>query len=722
MAKKRTESHECTNCGKKYTKWVGRCNGCGNWNTVEEKQAEASGTGTFGFGRQARGKGMMAANNPPIRLSEIEAHAYERVSLPMKEFTRVLGGGIVPGSLVLVGGDPGIGKCLAGSSRVFDPLSGAYLPITQWATGHKSVLAIDPQTLQLKPASVVAFHERGVRAVVEIKTKLGRTLKATRTHPLLTPNGWRAVGELMAGSAIASPSGLPYFGNESLPEATIKQIANMRHHSLPPSIFRLPRTELALFLNHLFDTDQWLSVHKHGQQKLSYYTTSYRLAEDIQHLLLRFGLIASLEHVQSTVNRHAQKAYEVEVLGTSSQLHDHDVYWDEIVSILPAGSEAVYDLSVPQKANFVANDLIVHNSTLLGQVSGMMADAMGPILYLSGEESVYQVKMRAERLGIGDKDVYLLSETNLDVAIEHIKTLRPKAAIIDSIQTIYLGDITSSAGSITQVRECSARLMQLAKGDNMPVFLVGHVTKEGSIAGPRVLEHIVDTVLYLEGDRFHTFRLLRAQKNRFGSTHEVGVFEMIEGGMVEVPNPSEAFLANHQAGATGSAVAVTMEGTRPILIEIQSLVTQSAFSQPRRTANGVDMNRLHLLLAVLAKRVGLELQNQDVFVNIVGGLKITEPAADLSIAAAIASSYRDQAIPRDVALIGEIGLGGELRSVSQIDKRLHETAKLGFKRCIVPRTGRRPVQVDGIETITVKTVVEALYVILKPDSEKPSSS
>ncbi|MDQ4074624.1 MAG: DNA repair protein RadA [Chloroflexota bacterium] len=371
---------------------------------------------------------------------------------------------------------------------------------------------------------------------------------------------------------------------------------------------------------------------------------------------------------------------------------------------------------VPGSLVLVGGDPGIGKTTLLSQVAGMMADTMGPVLYLSGEESVYQVKMRAERLGVADKDLYLLSETNLDIAIEHINTLRPKAAIIDSIQTVYLQDLSSSAGSISQVRECAARLMQLAKGENLPIFLVGHVTKEGAIAGPRVLEHIVDTVLYLEGDRFNTYRLLRAQKNRFGSTNEVGVFEMVEGGMVEVSNPSEAFLSEHQASATGSAVAVTLEGTRPILLEIQSLVTQSAFSQPRRTANGIDLNRLHLLLAVLSKRVGLQLHNQDVFVNVVGGLRINEPAADLAVAAAIASSYREKPIPRSVALVGEIGLGGELRAVSQLDKRLNEAAKLGFTKCIVPRSGRRSIQSEGIEAIPVRTLVEALHLALKAEA------
>ncbi|HEX8684479.1 MAG TPA: DNA repair protein RadA [Ardenticatenaceae bacterium] len=465
MAKSRTV-YVCNECGAEHPKWAGRCNSCGEWNTLEEASTDPRAAGSFGFGRAARAGTLIASTNVPQQIRDIETNAYARVVIPMPEFTRVLGGGVVPGSLVLVGGDPGIGK-----------------------------------------------------------------------------------------------------------------------------------------------------------------------------------------------------------------------------------------------------------STLLLQAAGLMADEMGSILYLSGEESAYQIKMRAERLGMAEKNLYLLSETNLDIAIEHINTLRPQAVIIDSIQTVYLQDIASSAGSVSQVRESAARLMQLAKGENLPIFLVGHVTKEGAIAGPRVLEHIVDTVLYLEGDRFNTFRLLRAQKNRFGSTNEVGVFEMVEGGMVEVDNPSEAFLAEHQAGATGSAVAVTMEGTRPILVEMQSLVTQTAFSQPRRTANGIDMNRLHLLLAVLSKRVGMQLHTQDVFTNVVGGLRISEPAADLAIAAAITSSYREKPIPRELALIGEVGLGGELRPVSQLDKRLNEAAKLGFTRCIVPRSGRRPPQGEGIEVVPVRTLVEALHYAMKDSGE-----
>jgi len=450
----------CNKCGAEHLKWSGRCRDCSSWNSLEKSEKIPQRSGSFGFGRQAENRAILSANNPPMKINDIEANHYERIELPLKEFSRVLGGGIVPGSLILVGGDPGIGK-----------------------------------------------------------------------------------------------------------------------------------------------------------------------------------------------------------------------------------------------------------STLLAQVAGMMAEVLGSVLYLSGEESSYQVKMRMERLGVARDPLYLLSETNLNIALEQINKLKPKALIIDSIQTIYLQEISSSAGSVTQVRECSSRLMQLAKSKNIPIFLVGHVTKEGHIAGPRVLEHIVDTVLHLEGDRFNSYRILRAQKNRFGSTDEVGIFEMTQKGMSEVRNPSEAFLAEHEGEKPGSAIAVTMEGTRPILVEIQSLVTQSSFTQPRRTANGIDLSRLHLLLAVLTKRMGIPLDKQDVFVNVVGGLKLNEPAADLAIAAAIASSYCEQSIPCDLALIGEIGLGGELRSVSQMEKRLNETAKLGFSRCTIPKK-ERGLEVTGIEPLLAGDLGEALRLIL----------
>ncbi|MCB9637338.1 MAG: DNA repair protein RadA [Myxococcales bacterium] len=465
MAKIRS-IYRCGQCQAEHSKWLGRCPSCGAWNAMKEETNDPRSMGSFGFGSQARNAKRQASENAPLKVSEIAAHTYERIPLAMPEMSRVLGGGLVPGSLILVGGDPGIGK-----------------------------------------------------------------------------------------------------------------------------------------------------------------------------------------------------------------------------------------------------------STLLSQVSGMIADAVGSVLYLSGEESVYQVKMRAERLGVGDKEVFLLSETNLELAIEHVKSLQPGALIVDSIQTVYLPSIQSSAGSITQVRECASRLMQIAKVRNIPVIMVGHVTKEGSIAGPRVLEHIVDTVIYLEGDRFHTFRLLRAQKNRFGSTNEVGVFEMREEGMIEVPNPSASFLSGHHTSTSGAAIAINMEGTRSILVELQALVSQSGFSQPRRTANGIDLNRLHMVLAVLSKRVGLQMDDQDIFINIVGGLKLREPANDLALAAAIASSFFERVLPRNLALVGEIGLGGEVRPVSQLDKRMNEAAKLGFTRCVIPHASTPPPQIDGIEGIPVRTLTEALQLLLEEQDE-----
>jgi len=284
--------------------------------------------------------------------------------------------------------------------------------------------------------------------------------------------------------------------------------------------------------------------------------------------------------------------------------------------------------------------------------------------------------------------------------------------VVDSIQTIHAPELSSSAGNISQVRESAARLTEVAKTEGVPVFIVGHVTKEGAIAGPRVLEHMVDTVLYLEGERFHAYRLLRCVKNRFGSTDEVGVFEMSGQGMLEVANPSEAFLSERSEG-TGSAIAVTMEGTRPLLVEIQALTSTTIFGLPRRTANGIDFNRLLLLTAVLSKRVGLRLHDQDVFVNVVGGLRINEPAADLSVAVAIASSYRDVPVAHDLAIVGEIGLSGELRSISQAGKRLNEAARLGFKRCLLPHSVRLSKDVPaGMEVVRARALREALDIAL----------
>ena len=368
---------------------------------------------------------------------------------------------------------------------------------------------------------------------------------------------------------------------------------------------------------------------------------------------------------------------------------------------------------VPGSVILVGGDPGIGKSTLLLQISSLLAASGKCVLYVSGEESVQQVKMRAQRLGIAEETLYVLSENSLDNILAHIDRLQPNLVVVDSIQAVSLEDLESSAGSIGQVRECAASLLRVAKSRHIPMFIVGHVTKEGAIAGPRVLEHMVDTVLYLEGERFHAYRLLRSVKNRFGSTNEVGVFEMQEQGLVEIANPSKAFLSERLANSCGSVVAVTMEGSRPLLVEIQSLTTATAFGLSRRTANGIDFNRLLLLTAVLSKRVGLRLSNQDVFVNVVGGLRINEPAADLAIAAAIASSFQNTPVPDDCVMLGEIGLSGELRSVGQADKRLHEAAKLGFKRCVVPRSQRLAKSAEpGIELMRARSIGEALDLAL----------
>lgn len=358
----------------------------------------------------------------------------------------------------------------------------------------------------------------------------------------------------------------------------------------------------------------------------------------------------------------------------------------------------------------VGGDPGIGKSTLLLQVAADVANAHGITLYVSGEESSRQIKMRADRMDVKAEELFLVTETRFNAIQEHIQSVNPMLTIIDSIQTTFAEDLTSAAGSVSQVRECASRLQELAKTTGITVFLVGHVTKEGTIAGPRVLEHIVDTVLYLEGDPFHRYRLLRSVKNRFGATSEVGVFEMAEKGMLEVANPSEAFLAERQINAPGSTIAVPMEGTRPLLVEIQALASATTFSNPRRTANGVDYNRLLLLTAVLTRRVRLKLADKDVFINVIGGLQIDEPAADLAIAVAIASSVKDRPVHADMAFVGEIGLSGELRAVSQLETRLKEAKKLGFKRCIIPRSAKKRLTETpkGLELIDCKSLLEAV--------------
>jgi DNA repair protein RadA/Sms len=365
---------------------------------------------------------------------------------------------------------------------------------------------------------------------------------------------------------------------------------------------------------------------------------------------------------------------------------------------------------VPGSLILVGGDPGIGKSTLLLEVAALMANNHGPCLYVSGEESVRQIKMRADRMELRSDDLYLVTESNLETILAHIEEIKPVLTIVDSIQTTYTGELTSSAGTVSQVRECASRFQELAKIQGLAVCLVGHVTKEGAIAGPRVLEHIVDTVLYLEGDPFNRYRLLRGVKNRFGATSEVGVFEMAERGMVEVKNPSEAFLAERQVNLSGSAIAVTLEGTRPLLVEIQALVNTTSFSNPRRTANGIDYNRLLLLTAVLSRRANIRLSDKDVYANVVGGLQIGEPAADLAVAVAIASSVRDKPVHADMVFMGEIGLSGELRTVRQLDVRLREAGKLGFRRCLVPRRAKKVVGKipAGVEVIACSSLAEAL--------------
>jgi DNA repair protein RadA/Sms len=367
---------------------------------------------------------------------------------------------------------------------------------------------------------------------------------------------------------------------------------------------------------------------------------------------------------------------------------------------------------VPGSCVLVGGDPGIGKSTLLLQMAADIAQSTGPVLYVSAEESAHQIGRRATRLGIQTERLLILSEIVVETIVEQIEATRPTLVIVDSIQAIYSGNGASAAGTVSQVRDCAAALLRLAKAQNVPVFLVGHVTKEGAIAGPRVLEHMVDAVLQLEGERFHAFRLLRSVKNRFGSTNEVGVFQMSEQGMEEVRNPSELFLAERLPNANGSAIVVSMEGTRPLLVEVQALCSTTAFSMPRRTANGIDANRLLLLTAVLSKRVGMDLSDQDIFVNVVGGMSIDEPAADLAVACAIASGFRNRPVWADLVFVGEVGLSGELRSTGQLARRLHEAAKLGFTRALAPRSMVQRSGGDslpaGIEVIGVRTLQEAL--------------
>jgi DNA repair protein RadA/Sms len=360
----------------------------------------------------------------------------------------------------------------------------------------------------------------------------------------------------------------------------------------------------------------------------------------------------------------------------------------------------------------IGGDPGVGKSTLLLQAARALARAAPPVLYVTAEESAAQVKMRADRLGIAGDGLLLWPENDLSLVQAQLDDAKPRSLVIDSIQTVFLPELESAPGSVAQVRECGARLMTLAKSRGIATFLVGHVTKEGALAGPRVLEHLVDTVLYFEGERHHSYRVLRAVKNRFGSTNEIGVFEMAEGGLVEVKNPSGFFLAERPDKAPGSVVVSSLEGTRPVLLELQALVAPAPVGTPRRTVLGADYNRVCLLLAVLEKRAGVPLGSQDVFVNVAGGARVTEPAADLGIVVAAASSYMDRPVPGDVLVVGEVGLTGEVRAVAGLELRLREAAALGFRRAIVPQSNVLEPPKTSLDVRGVATVGDALTILL----------
>lgn len=382
-----------------------------------------------------------------------------------------------------------------------------------------------------------------------------------------------------------------------------------------------------------------------------------------------------------------------------------DTHIEELNRVLGGGI-------VPGSLVLVGGDPGIGKSTLLLQTCKSLSDQKIAVLYISGEESLQQIKMRADRIGIFSDEMTLLCETSLDLIQGVIEERKPQVVVIDSIQTMFRENVNSAPGSVSQVREATSVLMRLAKEQGIAIFVVGHVTKEGTVAGPRVLEHMVDTVLYFEGDRYASYRILRAVKNRFGSTNEIGVFEMCQSGLREVPNPSEYMLDGKPKNASGSIVVCTMEGTRPLLVEIQALVCHSAFGMPRRTAAGVDYNRVNLLMAVLEKNVGVRLADQDAYINIAGGMKVSEPATDLGLVLAIISSFRNRPIAEDMICFGEVGLSGEVRSVNMVEQRIAEAHKLGFKQCILPKVCMKNIQKpDGMLLKGVENVREALEIL-----------
>jgi len=415
------------------------------------------------------------------------------------------------------------------------------------------------------------------------------------------------------------------------------------------------------------------------------------------------------EQVTITKGNTIKKAVGVEVVSLDQIRTDSEermqTHFKELDRVLGGGI-------VPGSLVLVGGDPGIGKSTLLLQVCRELSKDMKQVLYISGEESLAQIKMRANRMGTFEKEMYLLCETNLEIIREVIEKRKPDFVVIDSIQTMYREEVSSAPGSVSQVRESTNVFMQIAKGLEIPIFIVGHVTKEGTVAGPRVLEHMVDTVLYFEGDRHASYRILRGVKNRFGSTNEIGVFEMRQEGLVEVENPSEYMLSGKPEHASGSVVACSIEGTRPILVEIQALVCATNFGMPRRTAAGCDYNRVNLLMAVLEKRAGLQLSTHDAYVNIAGGMKMNEPAVDLGIVMALVSSYKNRPIDEKTIVFGEVGLSGEVRAVNMPEQRVAEAKKLGFESCILPEVCKTQVKnVEGIKIIGVKNINEAIQLI-----------
>jgi len=360
----------------------------------------------------------------------------------------------------------------------------------------------------------------------------------------------------------------------------------------------------------------------------------------------------------------------------------------------------------------IGGDPGIGKSTLMLQVLNRLARKGQTVLYVSGEESLRQLKMRSQRLDAVSANLLVASDINIESILATVDTVKPDVLVIDSIQTMYSPEVTSAPGSVSQVREATMKLMVMAKQSGVPAFLVGHVTKEGAIAGPRIMEHMVDTVLYFEGDQNHVFRILRAVKNRFGSTNEIGVFEMKAAGLAEVPNPSAVFLAERAENAAGSVVTACMEGTRPILVELQALISSAGFGTPRRTILGLDYNRVSLLVAVMEKKLGLNMAGHDIFMNVAGGVKVSEPAVDLGIAAAVASSFLDRAIPEKMMLLGEIGLAGEIRGISQLAARIGEIRKMGFTRCVVPKSSLKVIsKTEGLELVGINQLSEMMDIL-----------